>query len=148
MLFGAADPAATDGSDGDIWIQTTDGEIYKKAGGAWTLQYTFPSGTPDPGDHTRRAAISTDTTLESTENDTATTSTTQEIVIPTWTTGTRYVFLGVPEDEDDITDIEKNGVSDFGSWEAVAAVAFAHKWWRTTLAQNVLNSGSTYTIIQ
>ena len=34
IFFDASDPVATDGSDGDTWINTTDGTIWTKAGGA------------------------------------------------------------------------------------------------------------------
>ena len=147
MLFGAVDPVATDGNDNDVWINTTAGEIYKKAAGAWTLEYTFPSGTPPVGDHTRRAAISTDTVLDQTEYDDGTTSDDQDITIPVWTGANRYVFLGVPDDEDDITDIEQNGLSVFGGFEAAPDFG-SHKWWRTSASQNVFSSGVTYTLIQ
>ena len=65
VFFGAADPTAADGNDGDVWIQTTAGTVWKKAGGAWTNQYTFPSGaTPTPDALIReKRAISQDTTL-------------------------------------------------------------------------------------
>ena len=79
----------------------------------------------DPDDdHTRRASISTDTTLSQAEYDAGATSDDQDIVIPTWTSGTRYVFLGVPTDEDDISDIEQNGISVFGGFEAVTWRSF------------------------
>ena len=148
VLFGAADPVAADGNDKDIRINTTDGTVWKKAAGAWTEQYTFPSGAVDPGDHTRRAAISEDETLEQAEYDAGTTSMDQDIAIPTWTGNNRYVFLGIPEAEDDMTDIQQAGFSVFGNWERVAGVSFVHKWWRTSDAQSVLASGLTYTIVQ
>ena len=142
------DPVAADGNDNDTWINTADGTIWKKASGAWTKEYTFPSGTVDPGDHTRRAAISEDDTLVQAEYDAGTTSMDQNITIPTWAGVNRYVFLGIPEAEDDITDIQQAGFSVFGNWERVTGVSFAHKWWRTSDAQSVLSSGLTYTIVQ
>ena len=150
MLFGAVDPVANDGRDRDTWINTADNTLWKKAAGAWTEEYTFPSGggTPDPDDHTRRAAISTDTTLDQAEYDAGTTSTTEDITIPTWPSGTRYPFLGVPEAEDDITDVEQGGISEFNTWERVSGVLFGHKWWRKSNAVSVFNSGRTYTIVQ
>ena len=144
LRFGTVDPTSTDGNDRDTWINTTDGSFWSKANGAWTKQFTFG---PDLGDHTRRAAISTDTTLEQTEYDNGTTSVTQDITIPTWTGANRYVFVGVPEAEDDITDIEQNGVSVFGGFEAAPDFG-SHKWWRTSAAQNIFASGVTYTLIQ
>ena len=148
MLFGAVDPVATDGRDRDTWINMTSNTLWKKAAGAWTEQYTFPSGPAPVGDHTRRAAISTDTTLAQAEYDAGTTSTTEDITIPTWALGSRYPFLGVPEDEDDITDVEQSGISEFNTWERVAGVSFGHKWWRKSNAVSVFNSGRTYTIVQ
>ena len=53
MRFGTVDPVATDGNNKDVWINTVDGTVWDKSGGAWTKEYTFPGGTVDPGDHTR-----------------------------------------------------------------------------------------------
>lgn len=39
-LFGSGVPAASLGRDGDTYIRTNGG-IYKKAAGAWTLQVSF-----------------------------------------------------------------------------------------------------------
>ena len=83
------------------------------------------------GNHTRRAAISTDTTLEQSEYDAGTNTDTNVITIPTWSGGRRYLFIGVPEDEGDITNISTGGIDVFSSWERVAGVVLAHKWWRT-----------------
>ena len=47
--FGAVDPVATDGNDKDEWTNTADGTLWIKAAGAWTLQYTYPSGGSGPG---------------------------------------------------------------------------------------------------
>ena len=128
-------------SAADNTVITADG-----SGAAdWEAQQ---GGTPTPGDHTRRAAISTDTTLEQAEYNDSTTSMTQEITIPTWTMGSRYVFLGVPEAEDDITDIDQNGISEFSDWQRVTGVLFEHKWWRKTDIVNVFGSGRTYNITQ
>ena len=77
-----------------------------------------------PADQTIRGAISTDTTLEQAEYDTSSSSDTQEITIPTWTMGSRYVFLGVPEAEADISDIDQNGISEFSDWQRVPGVMF------------------------
>ena len=44
LLFGAVDPVAADGIDGDAWLNTTAGTLWKKASGAWAQQYTIGSG--------------------------------------------------------------------------------------------------------
>ena len=149
VFFGAADPTAADGNDTDVWIQTTAGAVWKKAAGAWTNQYTFPSGS-GVATHTRRSAISEDTTLDAAEVAAGMSSTTANVTTPTWGDGVlRYVYLGVPEDQDDITDILQNGVSDFSGWEASTPVVESHKWWRTTDAQDgEFSSGVTYEIVQ
>ena len=60
----------------------------------------------------------------------------------------RYPYLGVPEAEGDITDIDQNGISEFTDWERVTGVLFGHKWWRKTDPANVFGSGRTYNIAQ
>ena len=50
------DPLATDGSDDDSWWNKTAGSIWFKAAGAWTKEYTIPSGTAVVT-HTTYAAI-------------------------------------------------------------------------------------------
>ena len=111
-------------------------------------------GTP-PQDHTNRAAISTDTTLTTAEYNAGTTSTTNTITIPTWMTGTRYVFIGVPQDEADITAISQGGINVFAGFQLVDEnndntpdVIEGHHWWRTRVAQNTTGSGVVYTITQ
>ena len=132
-----------------------DGGSYDAATGELTLTRTvgvdivitgFLGASGD--DHTRRGAISTDVTLDQAEYDASTTSTDQDVTIPTWTQGNRYIFLGVPEDEDDITNIHQSGISEFSSWQRVPGELFGHKWWRRTAIASVFNSGRTYTIIQ
>ena len=63
---------------------------------------------------------------------------TGDVVLPAWGQGVlQYVFVGVPEDEGDITDILINGVSAFGGYQAyvdgsdAAIIVSGHKWWRT-----------------
>ena len=107
-------------------------------------------------DHTRRAAISTDTTLAAAEVLAGESSTTRIVRTPTWGTGVfRYVFLGVAEDEDDITDIKQGGVSVLASWEEyldnsnAQIIVESHKWWRTTQSQDgEFTSDIPYEIIQ
>ena len=105
-------------------------------------------GTP-VGTHTRRAAISTDETLSQAEYDAGTTSTSQDITMVEWTDGLRrFLFIGVPEDENDITAISIGGINVFGSWVRVAGVLFGHKWWMTVDDQSDAASGVTYVITE
>ena len=159
-LFGAVDPVATDGRDRDTWINTADGNIWKKAGGAWTNQYTYPSGgTPDPGDHTRRAAIAAGAALTEAEVTAGTSSMTQIVTTPSaidWPAGTlRTLYLGVPEDEDAITDVEQGGLSVFLGYEQYEdaqgdpIIVSGHQWVRTTATQDgEFSAGQDLTIIQ
>ena len=143
-LFGVVDPVASDGNDNDTWINTADGTIWKKASGAWTKEYTFPSGGTMPvGDHTRRVAISADTALAEDEVTAGTSSMTSTVTTPDWGNGVlRHIFIGVPEDEDDILDILYNGLSQFSGYEVYDTVGgdpiivSTHKWWYTTAAQD------------
>lgn len=48
-LFGAANPLVGDGEDGDIYINTTSGDIFKKASGAWSLQGNLKGATGATG---------------------------------------------------------------------------------------------------
>ena len=147
------------GLNRDTWINTVDGTIWKKAGGAWTLQYTFPSGTPDPGDHTRRAAIAVGAALTEAEVAAGTSSMTQVVTTPdstAWPDGTlRVLYLGVPEDEDAITDVEQGGLSVFLGYEhyednnGAKIIVSGHQWVRTTAAvDGEFNSSAMLTIIQ
>ena len=44
-------PTGTDGNNGDIWLNTATGDLYKKAGGTWTLKdnLTGPAGSDGTG---------------------------------------------------------------------------------------------------
>ena len=96
------------------------------------------------GDHSRRGAISTDVTLDQAEYDASTTTTDATLTMPTWSGGRRYLFIGIPEDEGDLTGISTGGIDIFNSWERVTGVILAHKWWRTTDDQSDVASGVTY----
>ena len=149
LLFATGAPANTLGSDGDAYLNTMNGAFYKKSAGAWTLQYTDMSGgvTP-PGDHTRRGAISEDETLTAGEVTAGTSSTTQSVTMPTWTTGRRFLYTGVPTSEDDITGISTGGIDVFHAWEAVTGEVSGHKWWKTINSQSNLASGAVYVITE
>ena len=105
-------------------------------------------GTAPVGDHTRRAAISTDTTLDQAEYDASTSSTTQTVMMPVWSGNRRFLFIGVPEGEGDITGVTTGGINIFHAWERVTGVLFDHKWWRTINDQNDVASGATYQITE
>ena len=129
------------GNDNDAYLDVDSGGFYEKENGAWTLQFTAESVTV--GSHERRVAISADTMLEQAEVDAGTTSTTNEVTTPMWGQGVlRYVFIGVPDGEDDITDILYNGLSQFSNYEVYddaggnQIVFDGHKWWRTTATQD------------
>ena len=114
------------------------------------------TGAPTPGDHSRRYAISADEMLSDAEAMAAETSDSQRITGPAWGTGVlRYRFIGVPENEDDISDIEQGGLSVFSAFEAYednngdAIIVDGHKWWKDTHAvDGEFNSNQILTIIQ
>ena len=112
------------------------------------LDALIKGGAPAVGAHTRRAAISTDETLEQTEVDAGTTSTSQAITMPTWSGGRRYLYIGVPEDEGDITGVKAGSIDVFVAWERVDGVLFAHKWWKTIATQSDVASGNKYNITE
>ena len=158
-LFGAVDPVAADGNNKDTWINTADGTIWKKAAGAWTEEYTFPSGTTPVGDHTRRAAIAAGAALTEAEVTAGTSSMTQVVTAPAlvdWPSGTlRTLYLGVPEAEDAITDIQQGGLSLFIGYEHYEdvdgnkTIVSGHQWVRTTTAvDGEINAGAMLTIVQ
>ena len=64
--------------------------------------------------HSRRSAISATTTLTPADVTAGTSSTSQTVRTPDWAEGElRYLYFGVPEAEDDITDIQQGGISVF-----------------------------------
>ena len=158
-LFGAVDPVAADGKDGDTWWNTVAGTVWKKAAGAWTKEYTFPSGAVDPGDHTRRTAIAAGAALTEAEVTAGTSSMTQVVTTPAlvdWPAGTlRTLYLGVPEAEDAITDIQQGDLSVFLGYEHYEdvdgnkTIVSGHQWVRTTSAlDGEFNAGQDLTIVQ
>ena len=149
LLFGMGAPADSLGIDGDAYLNVSSGGFYSKDGGTWTLRYTDMTGGVMPvGDHTRRGAISEDTTLTAAEINTGTSGTTQMVTMPTWTGGRRYLFIGVPSTEDDITGISSGGIDIFTAWVRVSGVIEGHKWWRTVDSQSDVASGVTYRITE
>ena len=160
MRFGIVDPVATDGNNRDTWWNTTDGTLWTKAAGAWTKQFTLPSGTsPDPGDHTRRAAIAAGAALTEAEVTAGTSSMTQVVVAPDstdWPSGTlRTLYLGVPDDEDAITDVEEGGLSVLAGFEhyedvnSAKIIVSGHQWVRSiSTLDGELNASRSLTIVQ
>ena len=81
------------------------------------------------------------------------------LTLPLWGVGVfRHIFVGVPEDEDDITDLLSGGpggASVFGSYEAYVdasndpIIVSAHKWWHSTQTQDgEFLSGTDIGIVQ
>ena len=99
-------------------------------------------------DHTTRAAISVDEVLTAAEVNAGTTTDDEDVTMPVWQLGRRYLYIGIPEAEDDITDLETGGIPVFHAWERVAGIIEAHKWWKTINDQSTAASGAVYTIIQ
>ena len=98
---------------------------------------------PPPSDHSRRIARSTDVTLTEGEVTAGASSTTGDVDLAPWGQGVEeYVFIGVPEDEDDITDFLINGVGAFAGFQAYVdasndpIIVSGHKWWRTVSPQD------------
>ena len=108
----------------------------------------YSAGATPAGDHTRRVAISTDETLDQSEVDAGTSTTTQRITIPTWSGGRRWIYVGVPEAEGDLIGVSASGIDIFNSFERVTGVMFAHKWWKTIGSQSDVASGAMYTITE
>ena len=151
---GTGTPVATQDEGTEVEDETT---TYNFVGSGVTavmastgvVTVTVPGGgTPTPGGHARKAAISTDEALAQSEIDAGTSTTTQTVTMPTWTGGRRYLYIGVPEGEGDITGISTGGIDVFTSWEAVVAVIDAHKWWKTVDDQSDVASGAMYTITE
>ena len=98
---------------------------------------------PEPGDHTRRTAISPNSNLSVAEVTAGESSDSQFVDTPDWDDGEfMYLFVGVPEDENDISDIKSGGVSVFLSYEAHEdaqddpIIVSGFKWWRTVDTQD------------
>ena len=107
-----------------------------------TIDFVVAAVAP-PADHIRRSAISDDDALSEAQAAAGESSNTGTITTPDWGHGVfRTLYLGVPEDEDDITDITSGGVSTFDSYEpyvdamSEAIIIAGHKWWRTIDTQD------------
>ena len=104
---------------------------------------------PDPvGTYERRAAVSSNALLTTGDISAGTTTNTQIVVMPTWTTGPRFLFIGVPDAEGDITDIRVGGFDNFDNWVRVAGTTDGYKWWRTIVNQSQHLSGQGYSITE
>ena len=105
---------------------------------------------PSAGTHTRIAAISADVDLGAAEVAAGETSMDANVMTPTWGDGElRYLFIGVPTGENDISDILQSGISVFSGYEAHAAEVSGHKWWRSRNAlDGGVTSGITLQIVQ
>ena len=68
--------------------------------------------------------------------------------MPTWSGTRRFLYIGVPEAEGDVTGIATGGIDVFHAWERVTGVLFAHKWWKTINDQSDVASGAVYTITE
>lgn len=157
--FGTVAPADSLGNDGDAYLFVNVGAgtatFYERVAGAWIERATVDL-TATGGDHTRRGAISADMILESAEVLAGTSSTSSDIAMPMWGIGVaRIRFVGVPEDEADITDLQQGGLSVFLGWsryednDGNAIIIEGHKWWSDGLAvDGEFNSGQMFTIIQ
>ena len=106
-------------------------------------QITISYDAGGSGNHTRRSAISEDNMLEAAEATAGLSSMTNMITLPTWGTGVlRHIFIGVPEAEDDISDIIYNGLSQFAGYDPFVdgsndpIIIEGHKWWFTDAAQD------------
>ena len=99
-------------------------------------------------DRNIKVAISADTVLTVAEINAGMASFTNEIALPTWGQGAlRYVFIGVPTNEPDITDIRAGGFSSFGAYQAVAGEVDGFMWWRSIDDQDgEFLSGTVYTL--
>ena len=106
-------------------------------------------GTPPPivTPYERRVAVSADTTLTVAEVTAGTSSLTSTVRTPTWS-DQRYIFVGVPTTESDISDISSGGIAVFSSYLS-APVVDGFKWWRTDATQDgQFSSNITYRITQ
>ena len=81
---------------------------------------------------------------------------TNEVVIPGWESGNRYLLIGHVVGRPDITRITTGGVNVINAWEKVtgtttetnsAGQEFSVQWWRTKNPQNTNASGATYGVI-
>ena len=104
----------------------------------------------------RRGAISIDSTLTGLEASRGTFSTSNTLTMPPWEAGeTQHRFVGVPENDRDITDLQQGGVSIFTGWHRYnnangnAIIVGGHKWWTDGRpVEGQFNSQQTFTITQ
>ena len=72
---------------------------------------------------------------------------TNEFQMPTWTSGRRFLFIGVRENGPDIRQITQGGFNVFSAFERVPGVIDGIKWWKTRNSQTTEASGATYGVL-
>lgn len=165
LRFGTVVPPATLGIIGDSYAlvdaSTSTATFYEKVAalndptGEWVERFVVDLQEP-VGTHTRLGAISADETLTSAEVLAGTSTTGNVVTMPVWAGGVqRFGFLGVPEDEPDISDVEQGGLSVFSGYERYVdgsgdnIIVEGHKWIKTLAAgDGLFESRAMLTIIQ
>lgn len=137
----------TGGGGGNITI-SHDTELAGTVGSTIT-----DGGTPTPTPtHTRYIAISTDDTFDAAEFLAGDSSTNNDLVVPDWTGGRRWIGIAVPDSTGDVSTISTGGFNVSMAFMRVAGTITIsgedYKVWRTINSQADNAAGHTYTVVQ
>ena len=153
FLYGSGVPADTLGADGDSYLDTDGGTIYKKASGAWALEYTFPTGSTPAPSHTSYVAISVDDMFTEAEFLAGMSGVGNALTVPDYT-GTRYVAFARPTSVGEITEVyfyaegAGQGNNQIGAWTVLtAALSISGEDHYIIRSNNSLNALSGVTFV-
>lgn len=121
------------GANEDNYYRTTIPSSGSSSGGSGLQHHSF------------YVAIDTDQTLASIQNVTEFTHST--VRTPTWSSGNRYILIGIRQGYPDIERITQGGVNVINTFEKVETTLFNNQviqWWRTRNPQNLNASGIPY----
>lgn len=111
-------------------------------------ELTDSDRVPDVLTETFKVAISEDINLTAAEIAAGNEGTNPTMSVPTWETGRRYIFFGVHEDSDNITNLlAGTHIPVFQGFQRVAGLIDGYKWWRSRSSQSVAASGAIYKVV-
>ena len=145
LYIRSVDPTASDGMDGDTWLNDATGTFFEKVSGAWVSKYTVTSGSPSGGDHNRYFALGMDRSFTEADYTSGTLFTTDTVTVPTFTTNSYFSFA-VPSTEP-ISNITQLGIiaqdltDEFTQETDVDISGTAHDVWTSDNVFFPVNSG-------
>ena len=145
LYIRSVDPTASDGMDGDTWLNDATGTFFEKASGAWASKYTVTSGGTTTGDHNRYFALGADRSFTEADYTSGTLFMTDIVTVPDFTSNSYFSFA-VPSTEP-ITNITQLGIiaqdltDEFTQEADVDISGTAHDVWTSDNVFFPVNSG-------